>query len=193
MSYIDELNRMNACQPALDWLAKGGFPTLDAAWQVCKRGDWMLWLVGELTDRNDEAQLRKLTLAKARCAGLVKHLMKDERSVRAVEVAERFGLGEATRKELDNAASATFAAAASASAAFAAAASATRATAYAAFAVAFAAAYATRAAAYAAFAAAFATRAFAAANATANADVLEQCADAVRTVYAHAPELEVTA
>jgi len=44
---------------------------------------------------------RPLTLAKAICAKLVMHLMNDERSKKAVDVAERFGLGDATKKELD--------------------------------------------------------------------------------------------
>lgn len=50
---------------------------------------------------------RKLVLVGGRCASLVKHLMKDKRSLKALEVYERYGLGEATEEELEEAANAT--------------------------------------------------------------------------------------
>ena len=55
------------------------------------------------------------------CALTVRHLMKDERSVRACEVSLKFADGEATREELDAAAYAAAAYAANAAAADAAA------------------------------------------------------------------------
>jgi hypothetical protein len=61
----------------------------------CHRGDWLLWLAKKV-----DIDLRPLTLAKARCAKTVIHLMKDERSINAVNIAERFGLGECSREEL---------------------------------------------------------------------------------------------
>ena len=134
---------MDACQEAIEWV---GDRTLEQAWNDCERGDWMLWFAEKAG-----VELQPLTLAKARCANLVVHLMKDERSRNAVEVAERFGLGKATREELDVAAYAAYAAAAAdADAADAAARAAYADAAYAAYAAYATAAYATAAAADAA-------------------------------------------
>ena len=50
MSAIDELTRRvskTPCAEALRWLKDGGYPTLQAAWDVCPRGDWMEWLVAQ--------------------------------------------------------------------------------------------------------------------------------------------------
>lgn len=86
---------MNACTEAIEWV---GDRDLQKAWVECERGDWMLWLASR-----SGIDLRTLTLAKARCAKLIIHLMEDERSRKAVEVAEKFGLGQATREELNEA------------------------------------------------------------------------------------------
>ena len=71
------------------------------AWQYCQRGDWMLWISNQI-----DVDRRKLFLAKALCAKTVIHLMKDERSRKAVEVAEQYGLGEANEIELNASAAA---------------------------------------------------------------------------------------
>ena len=164
MKHVDYLESLQACKKAIDYAA--GFATLQSSWDACARGDWMLWLIGRTIDRTNETELRKITLAKARCAKLVIHLMKDERSRNAVEVAEQFGLGNATRQELDAAyaAAAAFAAAYAAYAAYAASASAN------------------------ANANADADAAAAAAYAAAENKILQQCADIVRVSYPHAPE-----
>jgi hypothetical protein len=107
-----KLIEMNACSEAIEWIEDR---TLEQAWNECERGDWMLWLA-----QKKGVDLRKLTLAKARCVKLVTHLMEDERSRNAVEVAERYGLGEATREELEAAYVAAYVAASAASAAYAA-------------------------------------------------------------------------
>ena len=163
----------NACSLGLEYAQK--FTTFDKFYQSCERGDWLLWFIGKLVNRSDNSQLRMLVLAKARCAKLAKHLMKDERSIRAVETAERFGLGTATMKELTEAA-------AYATAAYAAAAEVAAAAAYAA---------AADAAAYAAYAAAAAEAAEVAADAAEVAadaavvrkKILQQCAEVVRDVF----------
>jgi hypothetical protein len=74
--------------------------TLEEFLKTCERGDWMLRLFA-ITNKES---LREITLAKAHCANTVRHLMKDERSIAAVDVAIKFGNGEATRVELDAAA-----------------------------------------------------------------------------------------
>jgi hypothetical protein len=109
------------------------------AWETCHRGDWMLWIAKKLN-----VDLLKLTTAKALCANTVRHLMKDERSIKAVDAAILFGQGKATKEELNAAADAAYAAYAAAAADAA----------YAAYAAAAAAAYAAAADADAADAAA---------------------------------------
>ena len=141
-----EISRFRPCQEAMEYRAT--HDSFEQAWQSCPRGDWMLWLASRLG-----VDKRTLTLAKALCAKTVIHLMTDERSCKAVEVAEAYGRGVATDDELRSA----YAASAYAASADAAAASAAYAYAYA-------------AAASAAYAAAAAADAYAAAAYDAAAD-----------------------
>lgn len=152
MKTFDELLvELDACATAKKW-AKG--MTIEQVVASVERGDWLLWLA-----KNIDIPLRPLTLAKARCAKTVIYLMKDERSINAVNVAEAFGLtDEISEDDLRKAANAAADAAADA---YAADAYAADADAFAADAAAFAAAYA----AYAADAAAFAADAADAADA----------------------------
>jgi len=160
---------LGACAEALRWASD---KTWNEIFETCYRGDWLLWLF----KRTNPDDLKELTRAKAHCALTVRHLMKDQRSINACEVALKFADGLATRDELNAAANAAYAAAAAAAAYAAAnAAYAAYAAAYAAYAAAYAAyaaAYddsaAAAAAAYAAYAAAYddsAAAAYAAANA----------------------------
>jgi len=97
------LIRNNACPDGLEF-AKN--LTLEQFWTTCPRGDWILWLFAKM---NPDC-LRELTLAKEHCANTVRHLMKDKRSIKAVDVAIAFGEGRATREELDAANRAAYAA-----------------------------------------------------------------------------------
>ena len=124
------LKSLEACQTAIDW---AGDKTIEQVVADCHRGDWLLWLA-----KKCGVELQPLTLAKAHCANTVRHLMTDERSIKAVDVAIAFGQGRASRDELDTAAHAADAARAAAAA-------------YA-YAAAYAAAYADAAAAAAAYA-----------------------------------------
>jgi hypothetical protein len=106
------LEKLNACDEAMDWIENR---TIEQIVENCHRGDWFLWLAKKI-----KVDLQILTLAKARCAKTVIHLMKDQRSVDAVLIAEKFGLGNASRDELDAAYAAAAAAYAAAAAAYAA-------------------------------------------------------------------------
>lgn len=97
------LIKLRACADASEW---AGDKTIEEIVNTCHRGDWLLWLAKRV-----DIGLRPLTLAKGHCANTVRHLMKDERSVKAVDTAIAFGEGKATRKELDAAAAAAEAAA----------------------------------------------------------------------------------
>ena len=112
ITFKELLIDINACEEARLW---AGDRTIEEVLRDSWRGDWLLWLAKKL-----DLPLNKLTLAKARCAKTVIHLMKDKRSVNAVNVAEKFGLDECTLEELNNAANAAYAASYAANAAYAA-------------------------------------------------------------------------
>jgi hypothetical protein len=181
--YIQHLKDLRACSNAIEWSVRTeGTP--QELWEKCERGNWLLWRIGKIIDRDNESQLRRLTLAKAKCAGLVLHLMKDERSIKAIEVAERFGNGTAPREELVVAHAAAYAAYAAAAAAATHTAATHTAAAYAATHTHTAAAYAAAAAAYAAYAAYAATHTAAAYAAyAARKEILGRCANCVREVF----------
>jgi len=119
------LEKHNACQDGFDF-AKD--LTLEQFLNTCERGDWILWLFR----RTNPQSFRQIILAKAHCANTVRHLMRDERSTKAVEVAIAFGENRASENELKAAAAAAAAYAAAAAAADADAAYAADAAAYAA-------------------------------------------------------------
>ena len=125
----------------------------------------MLWLAKRLNVDD-----RKLTLTKATCANQVRHLMKDQRSLDALDACFRYANGEISRSALDIYAAA---AASAASAAYSAAYSA------AAYAAACAADAACAAAVYAAGAAAYDAR----------TKTLAECATIVREHYPKPPRL----
>jgi hypothetical protein len=91
-----EIEKHNACYEAVEYRKQ--FKTFKEAWEKCHRGDWMLWIANK-----EGVDKRLLTLAKARCAKTVIHLMKDKRSIKAVEVAEAYGNGEASEEDLKKA------------------------------------------------------------------------------------------
>ena len=91
------LNKLKACQEAMEW---AGDKSWEEIYNTCHRGDWLLWLF----KRTNPDDLQLLTLAKGHCANTVRHLMKDERSIKAVDAAIAFGEGKISRDELDAAA-----------------------------------------------------------------------------------------
>src|ERR1017187_5205879 len=97
------LKQNSACEAGRLWV---GDMTVEEFIEKAQRGDWMLWLA-----KKANIPLKELTLAKGHCAATVLHLMKDERSKKAVEVAIKFGEGIATREELNAAADASASAA----------------------------------------------------------------------------------
>ena len=213
-NWIKTLKEMGACSDALEWCE--GYESLAGAWAECQRGDWMLWLVGELSGKPESDSRKKLVLTACQCARLALPYVKtgELRPLLAIETAEAWARGnegitlEDVRKAAYAAAhAAAYAAAYAADAAdaanaavYAAANAAAYAAAYAADAVyaanaANAAAYAADAVYAAANAAAYAADAvYAAANAAAYAaarsSTLAKCADIVRGYYPVAPDLK---
>jgi hypothetical protein len=123
----------DACCGAVEWCRTQ--PDLPTAWMVCERGDWMLWLAGRLLEHlpPEHPQRRRLTLAAVECAELARDQWRAEhREVlrRTLDVARRWGEGDASvtladvraaRDAARAAAYAAWAAAAAADAAWAAA------------------------------------------------------------------------
>ena len=121
-TFKEYLHSVDACAAAIEW---AGDKPIEQVVTECHRGDWLLWLASKC-----DIGLQPLTLAKGHCANTVRHLLKDDRSIKAVDTAIAFGEGRATREELDAAYAAAYAAARAA--AYAAAAASARAAAYAA-------------------------------------------------------------
>lgn len=115
MKLTDYLEKIDACESSIEF-CQG--KTFKEAFYACERGDWLLWMFKKTMPSNED-NLRLLTRAKAHCALTVRHLMKDERSIKACEVALRFADGLITRKELAAYADAAYAAATAADAAYA--------------------------------------------------------------------------
>ena len=93
MTFTEYLKSINACSDAVEWAAN---KTVEEVVATCHRGDWLLWLASKC-----DIGLQPLTLAKGHCANTVRHLMDDDRSLKAVDTAIAFGEGTATREELD--------------------------------------------------------------------------------------------
>lgn len=90
------LEELNACPSSRKW---AGQKTIEEVVAECHRGDWLLWLASAI-----EIDRCQLVLPKAHCANTVRHLMKDQRSLNAVDIAIAYGEGRATDEELRKAA-----------------------------------------------------------------------------------------
>ena len=88
------LKELKACKEAREW-AKG--KTWKEVYETCPRGDWLVWLFTRTNPNN----LQELALVKWYFANFMRHLMKDERSIKSVYVVLAFAQGKATREELD--------------------------------------------------------------------------------------------
>jgi hypothetical protein len=86
-----------ACDELKEWAED---KTWEQVYNSCHRGDWLLWLFAK-TNPDD---LQRLSLVKGYCANTVRYLMKDKRSIRAIDIAIAFGEGKAIIDELRNAA-----------------------------------------------------------------------------------------
>ena len=90
------LKKLHACKEAREW---AGDKTWEEIYTTCHRGDWLLWLFARA---NPEDKLQ-LILAAAHCVNTVRNLMRDERSRKAIDIAIRYGEGNATDGELADA------------------------------------------------------------------------------------------
>ena len=93
-NWIKPLKRMGACAAALEWCEH--YESLDKAWAVCPRGNWMLWLLGKLSGNPESASRKKLVLVTCQCARLSLPYVKvgELRPLRAIEIAEAWARGD---------------------------------------------------------------------------------------------------
>ena len=92
--FTEYLKSIDACTTAIEWQEGKDIETV---WNTCERGDWMIWL---LVNSKNEVTDRELRLIAVKCARRVQHLMTDQISINALDVAERYANGEATYEEL---------------------------------------------------------------------------------------------
>jgi hypothetical protein len=105
------LAKLGACDEARAFAKT--CPDLETAWNTCDRSDWMVWLLRRLKFRDAKVYrlyacwcVRNTPMADGRKAW---DLLTDPRSRNAVDVAERFAVGEATADELREARIAAYA------------------------------------------------------------------------------------
>lgn len=96
MNAEELLKSLNACDEACIF-AKG--KTIKEAWETCYRGDWMLWFFAKVFPE----KLKELVMAKAVCVNTIRDLMRDERSIKAIDIAIEFGKELATIEDLKKA------------------------------------------------------------------------------------------
>ena len=85
----------DACREGRNWALAQGV-TMAELWKLDMRPDWRIWIA----TRPDVLDDRTLRLFSIYCARSVQHLMKDQRSINSIDVAERYAHGHATDAEL---------------------------------------------------------------------------------------------
>jgi hypothetical protein len=105
---LNFLTKHQACEEGMLWIKEANIQTFEESWAKCQRSDWMLWLLGQLGYCNK----KQLVLYACWCTRntLLQDgrktwdLLTDERSRKAVEIAELFVEEKATKEELEVAA-----------------------------------------------------------------------------------------
>ena len=102
--WSDKLAALKPCADALKWARNQ--PSAEDAWQSCKRGDWMIWLIGKLDNSKPYSEERKpIVRVACECARLTWQLMP-QKSREALTVVEQWTRGEASAEECNKAADA---------------------------------------------------------------------------------------
>ena len=100
----DVLTRLGACDEAMEWVGDlGDEMTAGESWEICPRGDWMLWALSAM-HRAGYLPRKPLVLAvcaTSRCAtSHLKGRPAEAASLAAIEMTERWCRGEATIAEV---------------------------------------------------------------------------------------------
>jgi hypothetical protein len=111
--HIQQLKSVGACQEAVTWADQ--FSDMQAVWDNCERGDWLLWLLGRLSGEPESDKRKQVVFIAAQCAREVLPIFEkcypDDKRVReCIEACEAYSRGEITMKELRAKRSAAYAA-----------------------------------------------------------------------------------
>jgi len=106
MSPVEFCNATKACEDGVKFAEK--YETMAEVWNECPRADWLLWILKAIKAPTDERTYRLFAIWCARNTPLLDgrktgDLLTDPRSLAALEVAERFANGAATKQELEDA------------------------------------------------------------------------------------------
>lgn len=186
------LRKYHPCNEAIVWLATQ--PDWETAWQRCEQGEWMLWVLGELTIAPGSPERRKLVGCCVECAELAlpifqKQHPNDNRVKDCVQACRNYAKGLITLNQLNKISDESDAAADSAYAAAGYTFALTETNRYVASAYAAYAADSVTAAARSATDSTYVTRSVAYAVAANHIKMLKQCADIVRKHYPTPPTL----
>src|SRR3990167_9347087 len=92
--HIKLLEKLSACNEAVTYADQ--FNTLNEAWQVCGRGDWMLWLAGQLSGKPESESRKRLILVVCQCARLSLEYTTDPQPLKTIEIVEAWAKGDPT-------------------------------------------------------------------------------------------------
>ena len=108
--WIKPIKKLGACEEALEWCED--YETLEDAWANCKRGDWMLWLLGKSAGAPETDSRKKLVFTVCQCARLALPYIPEgeERPLKAIEIAEAWTQGKETLEAVKAAAHMAYAA-----------------------------------------------------------------------------------
>ncbi len=92
--WLKDLIKLDPCPEAVEWAKSYESP--DDAWAKCKRGDWMLWVAGRLSEDANSASRKKLVLAACKCARLALPYVRpgETRPRAAIDLTERWANGD---------------------------------------------------------------------------------------------------
>ena len=99
-----EIEKLSPCQAAFEWLKTQ--PSAEIAWEVCHRGDWMLWMLGEMHYETGSLEHKRIVLAACAIARLSLIYVNEgeTRPLVAIEKAEAWAKnGGTTLEEVETA------------------------------------------------------------------------------------------
>ena len=96
--HLEWLQENKACGSSILWIEEKNIQSLEEAWNICERGDWLLWMATKLN-----IDKRRLVLCAALCAHTVIQYMQDSRSRNAVRIAFLWGREKVTDTQLEKA------------------------------------------------------------------------------------------
>ena len=103
-NWLEKLKEMGAGPEMLKWFA--ACPTLQEAWDACKRGDWMLWCIGQ-GDAGEAGspEHRKLVLLACACERLALLYVQpgDESLLKDIELTEAWAREEVSLDQVRDA------------------------------------------------------------------------------------------